>query len=427
MGSNVGHNPYKGPQESRLEQVIADISRADIEQGANSWRTGSSELAQVRVELLNQAGQLTRDGAFGEPGIQAAAVFEMIAEQVAKHEEGMEAVAKAIDVAAVALGEAENTTLPIVQPAPNFADLPPDADNVWLREQAKEASHKRSLSEREVQSRKAMQQLDEQLNDVARALRELTGVQEPTRPGPRPTTTPVHHTPGSSGPGLAPPPQVLTNPGWPKDPPQISDPGLPEGWQPGDDDTEGTDPHTPQVVTPTAPSPSLGPGLFPGPGATSPGSGPGIGVPATTGLAAGVLSTAAVFGGIRRTPPPVTGLAPGATPGQIGRSTTPARGNLGRPGLAPGQAAGASRTGGAPTRGAGARPMAPGQAAAGSRAAGRGAGGGRAGAGRGATPVAGTGGRQGGRDKDDRSREALAFEDQEAWLDDDAHGAGVLD
>ncbi len=410
---NVGANPYKGPKEAKLEQAIADMDPDEIDTAVTAWEGGRVLLADVETRIEEQARALEADGTFGAPGREAAKAYRMVNAQVAIRKTEMATVATALTEAAAALRVAQAVTLSPVQPPANFDNLASDAPaNLFIREQAKQTHHDTSLVARERESQTAIDTLDEKLGLVAEKLREVTGEREPvTDPNGIPTapTRPTSTLPGPSL--LTRPPDLGTGgPGGSNTggPDLGTVPDQPETPFPGDDTEHGGQPTTPPgVLGPQIPT---GPGGSGGPGQSGQG---GLGAPAATGLAAGLVSTAASVAAIRRTPG-ISGLAPGSSTA-LGRSTTAAtRGNLGRPGMVPGQGGTPTRVGTARTGG---RALVPGQGATSRGSSGQ----------RGASAVAGTSGRSGRRSDKDQTSEALAYDDEQVWLDDDTNGAAVLD
>ncbi len=418
--SNVGDNPEMGPYERKLAEVIASAQPGEIDKAAAAWLSGVTTLEQASGQIVAQQTKLQDKRTFGEPGLRAGEAYAVVNTQVAARRAEMQEIADALTAASVALTAAQSTQLPAVLPGADPEVVRnAEADNVAIRELAKNDQRASSLDARERESKKALKSLQTALDQAAEKMRPVVGESRDTDPIP----TPVATGPGTPGRTRTPAPGVigtptLVTPTTPTTPTTPVTPTIPTENPPPVTHFPPTNPAPDNdTAGPLAPFAPSAPSTVPA--ATTPGTTPGVpGTSAATGVTAALASTTAAVA-LTRGSSPLTGLAPGTSTAQLGRSATSVpRGTLGRAGMTPGQSATGARGTSAGARGAasgGRTGMAPGQS--GTRGvAGR----------RGPAAAAGTGGRSGRRERDEAEREALAYDDRDAWLDDDDASGAVL-
>lgn len=469
-------NPYAGPEEQRLRKVL-NANTYQLNQAAQEWNTNAQALQNLERMLVTQGNRIedaySANGSNGTGG-RAARAFRDVAAMVERRSVEMHKMREALGDAATAVetAQASYRSLPHVSPpftgdrtGGHTGDTP---ESLTRRQQAQQdaasadAKHQAEYQEAERQARAALTKLDGDMESATDKMRPVAGLDRTSSPttgtttagpssagvvgstapapvgGPKPTPAPgviaqpVPVEPGlAPGPGTPPPsggqtPPVLQLPGAPGTNPDSGLGGGLDGDLSGGSDFPGA----------TVPS---GAGSAPTPGVSAGGAAGAVGA----GMIAGGGAIAGLGGAAGGRP-----VASGRTValgGQAGARGAGARGALGRTTVAAGQ--GTSGRTGAGARGG--RTVAAGQGnagragargAAGSRGTAAGAGGqagrkggksGRAvaaGGRKGPLSAAATGGKRGKRDEgEEASRDALAFEDEQTWLDDEQTTDAVLD
>lgn len=460
-GENGGftprNNPYAGPQELKLKQVLK-TNFANLTDAEKSWSDGAADLVSLNEKLAKQKSRIELEYQSPEgtdnPGREAARTYQRLIDIVDRRRGEMTDVAEAVKKAKEATSTAwtEYNTLPVVsEPAadnPTAGITGHSKKAIEKRTEAVKAAekenetHASSVNAAEAKARQVLATLDSEMEQATDKMRKVAGTEKPgsvTNASTTADVSPGSGRPTQTNPGVVRQPRItqtstvtepthttVVNPGPHTD---VNDPPILQSDQTTDHNSGLLQSSTPPVTS-SPPTTTVGPTAPTSSGPTPAGVNPVV----TPGL-----STSAVS----RTPGTAVPGSTAARSSALGRSSTSAasRGVLGRNTMMPGQSAAgrtgataarsgttAGRTGATAARG-GTPGMVPGQSgtrgtrgAAGSRSAAgtRGSSGGRM--------VPGTGGTRGKSSKNDQSDESveLMWDDGQEWLGDDETGPEVL-
>ncbi len=476
-----------GPAETRLMKAL-DARPGQLHQAAAAWRTAAQGLGDVAQALENGKSRIAASWQ-GRDADAATAAFTGLAATVRTNQERMTAAATALDTAGTALhrAKADYSKLPPVPPAP-AAPEPDASGSVPIEREVRylklAGNRSRALDARESAAQAAYTDLVGSISDARMQMataaperaQDYTGGSGPgggTPSGPGPVRLPasVPGLPGSTG---APVGAYATGTGGT----HFSTHQVISSTAPHLDGSLTAGQLTGQVIDTSTSADGIVGGSVPGADAALGGAGAGGALTGSSGALAGgsaggmagLLGGGGVLGALRGAKSAaagsnavsgsVRGLG-GAVPGvvsdgAVGGSTanSAAKGGVlggstrsGAPvgAVTPGSGAGSGTTGGGRPAIVGAAGSAPGGSgagsstgsSAGSRSGGRYlAGDTSASGGSGAAPTEGRGSRAAGMQpgaragQGDPAREArrrsMAFEDEDAWLDDDDLGPGVM-
>lgn len=408
-----------------LERKLYDAVRANLGNVATArsdWDAGATKLDEVAKLLEGQAEQLqlSYGNTEGSTGYAASQAYLRLAKVVRKRQTEMTNVAEGLGLAGTAVVSGRDSyralsPLPLKGSQISTTGTP-DAQQAQI--DAQDAQRAQAIAQREKAASAALKALDSDYQTAA----EKMGAPRPLEVPTTDTSSGSSSTVGTStGTGTTKPRSgVITSiPVDPVRPPTGTTTTTPTETGPEPTlvvpVTEHPGGHLENPATNPAPTnPTLTPVNSGSGGSTSIGGGAGTVAAAGAAVVSGAGSVLASRG---VTP---SGVVPGGSTGQIGKSsTTAARGALGRggTGVLPGQGGTPGQRGAAGGRPAarGVVPGANGQTA------------GRAGGRKAPLAASATGGRGGKRDGDDQGRDHFEYDDSQSWLDDDTTGDAVID